>query len=97
MIFALEDFDHLTAYLKVMFGLGGVPVADAALGYYLRSYLPVLLLCGISSTPLGAIVYKKLSVRQQQVATTVLVVAGLLICTAYLVASTYNPFLYFRF
>ena len=96
-IFALEDFGHLTAYLKVMFGLGGVPVADAALGYYLRSYLPVLLLCGVSSTPLGAVVYRKLSVRQQQVATTVLVIAGLLICTAYLVASTYNPFLYFRF
>ena len=27
----------------------------------------------------------------------VLVAGGLVVCTAYLVASTYNPFLYFRF
>jgi alginate O-acetyltransferase complex protein AlgI len=28
---------------------------------------------------------------------TVLVAGGLLVCTAYLVAGTYNPFLYFNF
>ena len=65
--------------------------------HYLRSYLPVLVLCGLSSTPLGAVLYRKLNVRQKQAVTTVLVLAGLMICTAYLVASTYNPFLYFRF
>ena len=43
-IFALEDFGHLTGYLKVMFGLGGVPVTDGAFGYYLASYLPSLIL-----------------------------------------------------
>ena len=96
-IFAIEDFSHLTAYLKVMFGLGGVPVANAALGYYLTSYLPILLLAGIASTPLGVTVYRKLRSRTQQVVCTLLVTAGLVVCTAYLVASTYNPFLYFRF
>ena len=96
-IFAIEDFSHLTAYLKVMFGLGGVPVANAALVYYLTSYLPILLLAGIASTPLGVTVYHKLRTRTQQVVCTLLVTAGLVVCTAYLVASTYNPFLYFRF
>ena len=96
-IFALEDFGHLTGYLKVMFGLGGVPVADGAFGYYLASYLPSLLLCAVASTPLGMAVYRKLKPRVQQVVCTVLVSGGLIICTAYLVASTYNPFLYFRF
>ena len=38
-IFALEDFSHLGDYLKVMFGLGGVPLIDGAFGYYLASYL----------------------------------------------------------
>ncbi|MBR2934151.1 MAG: MBOAT family protein [Oscillospiraceae bacterium] len=96
-IFAIEDFGHLTAYLKVMFGLGGVPLADGALGYYLTSYLPILLVSAAASTPLGVMTYRKLKPRTQQVACTLLVVAGLVVCTAYLVASTYNPFLYFRF
>ena len=96
-IFAIEDFSHLTAYLKVMFGLGGVPMVNAALGYYVTSYLPILLLAGIASTPLGVMVYRKLKPRAQQVVCTLLVTAGLVACTAYLVASTYNPFLYFRF
>ncbi len=96
-IFALEDFGHLGAYLKVMFGLGGVPLADPAFGYYLRSYAPILIIAAIASTPLGASLYRRLSRRGQEAACTVLVIAGLVVCTAYLVASTYNPFLYFRF
>ena len=96
-IFAIEDFSHLTAYLKVMFGLGGVPVTNAAFGYYLTSYLPILLVAAVSSTPLGVKLYGKLKPRVQQVVCAGLVTAGLVVCTAYLVASTYNPFLYFRF
>ena len=96
-IFALEDFGHLAGYLKVMFGLGGVPVSDGTFGYYLASYLPSLLLCAVASTPLGVTLYRKLKPGTQQVVCTILVVAGLVVCTAYLVASTYNPFLYFRF
>ena len=96
-IFAIEDFGHLTAYLKVMFGLGGVSVVNSAFGYYLTSYLPILLVAAVASTPLGVTVYRKLSPTGQKVACTLLVTAGLVVCTAYLVASTYNPFLYFRF
>ena len=96
-IFAIEDFSHLTAYLKVMFGLGGVPVTNAAFGYYLTSYLPILLVAAVSSTPLGVKLYNKLNSRTQQAVCAGLVTAGLVVCTAYLVASTYNPFLYFRF
>ena len=96
-IFAIEDFSHLTAYLKVMFGLGGVPLTNGAFGYYLTAYLPILLVAGVASTPLGVMVYRKLKPRAQQILCTMLVVAGLVVCTAYLVASTYNPFLYFRF
>ena len=96
-IFAIEDFTQLGGYLKVMFGLGGVPIANGAFGYYLRSYLPVLVIAGLASTPLGAKLYKKLSARPAQAAGAVLILAGLVLCTAYLVDGTYNPFLYFRF
>ena len=96
-IFAIEDFSHLGTYLKVMFGLGGVPLADGAFGYYLTSYLPILCLAALASTPLGAACCRKLGLRARQVSCTVLVLAGLVVCTAYLVDGTYNPFLYFRF
>ena len=96
-IFAIGDFTQLAGYLKVMFGLGGVPATDGAFGYYLTSYLPILCAAAVASTPLGLTLYRKLSQRGQQAVTTVLVIAGLVVCTAYLVASTYNPFLYFRF
>ena len=96
-IFAIEDFAQLGSYLKVMFGLGGVPLMDAKLGYYVTSYLPILLVAAVASTPLGAKLYRKLKTPAAEVVCTVLVLAGLVVCTAYLVDGTYNPFLYFRF
>ncbi len=96
-IFAIEDAGHLAGYLRVMFGLGGVPLADSAFGYYLTSYLPILCIAGLASTPLGASLYRRLKPRAAQTVCAVLVLAGLVVCTAYLVDGTYNPFLYFRF
>ena len=96
-IFAIEDFAQLGSYLKVMFGLGGVPLMDAKLNYYVTSYLPILLVAAVASTPLGAKLYHKLKTPAAEVVCTVLVLAGLVVCTAYLVDGTYNPFLYFRF
>ena len=96
-IFAIEDLPHLAGYLKVMFGLGGVPLANGAFGYYLTSFLPILCAAALASTPLGATVYRRLGTRAQQIVCTLLVAAGLVVCTAYLVAGTYNPFLYFNF
>ena len=96
-IFAIEDLGHLASYLRVMFGLGGVPLADGTFGYYLTSFLPVLCVAAVASTPLGRAIYRSMGTRAQQAVCTVLVAAGLLVCTAYLVAGTYNPFLYFNF
>ncbi len=96
-IFAIEDFGQLGAYLKVMFGLGGVPLADGAFGYYLRSYLPLLVIAAVGSTPLLSMAWRKLRARPAAVALPVLLLAGLMVCTAYVVDATYNPFLYFRF
>ena len=96
-IFALEDFSHLAAYLKVMFGLGGVPLADGTFGYYLTNYLPALCVAALASTPLGAAVYRRFGLQVRQAVCALLVAGGLLLCTAWLVAGTYNPFLYFRF
>ena len=62
-IFAIEDFGQLGEYLKVMFGLGGVPLIDGAFKYYAANYLPVLCISALAATPLGAAVYRRLNVR----------------------------------
>ena len=80
-----------------MFGFGGVPLYDAVCIYYLRSYGGVLLLCALCSTPLLKRAYLALGRKAQQVIGIAAVVCAMLLCTAYVVASTYNPFLYFRF
>ena len=96
-IFAIEDFGHLMDYLKVMFGMGGVPFVDSTFGYYATSYGPILCIAALASTPLGVTLFRKLKPRMAMVTTTILVLAGLILATAYLVDASYNPFLYFRF
>ena len=96
-IFALEDFGQLGAYLSAMFGFAGGGLWDPAFGYYLRSYLVVLVIGCITATPLCTGLWRRIPKRGQAVVLPVLVLAGLLLSTAYLVDATYNPFLYFRF
>ena len=96
-IFAVEDFSQLGAYLKAMFGLAGGGLTDAAAWYYFRSFLPVLLISAVASTPLAARLWRRLPERSMRLLLPVLLLAGLVFSTAYLVDATYNPFLYFRF
>lgn len=96
-IFALEDFSHLGPYLAALFGRAGGGLWDGAFFYALRSYLPMLLLSALASTPAGRDVWKRLGGRTRRLLLPVLLLAGLLLSTCYLVDATYNPFLYFRF
>ena len=95
-IFAIEDFSRLGGYLKTMFGLGS-GVADPAAAYYARSFGPILLIACLAATPLAKKLWEKLPKQARAILLPVLLLAGLVLCTAYLVDATYNPFLYFRF
>ena len=96
-IFALEDFSQLTGYLSAMFALNGAGLWRAADSYYLMNFaflFPVLI---AASTPLAAHLWARLPERVRPGAALALCVCALILCTAYLVDATYNPFLYFRF
>ncbi len=95
-IFAVEDFSAMGPYLAAMFGFGAGAL-DTDFLYYFRNYLPILAIAVAAATPLGKIVWHKLPQRARQAAFPVLMLAGLVFTTAYLVDGTYNPFLYFRF
>ena len=93
-IFALEDPQALAAYLRIMLGFGGTPLVNGQAVYYLRSFLPILIAAAIGSTPLPVNLWNRMENRSLRL---IVLLMGLILCTAYVVASTYNPFLYFRF
>ena len=85
-----------------MFGGTGVPLVTAETLYYLRSYAVVFLLGIIGCTPLPATLVKrfaagKKTARVYRVLEVAALVVLLLVCTAFLVDGSFNPFLYFRF
>ena len=94
-IFAMEDLSVCGAYLADCFG--GAPLWNALDGYRLRSYAVTLLALVLASTTLGKTLWDRLPAKAQKVLTPVLMILSLVICTAYLVDGSYNPFLYFRF
>ena len=93
-IFALEEPRQLGDYLQVMAGFTGAPLVNGQAVYYLRSFLPVLIAASVGSTPLPAKLWNRIGNRGIRL---LILLAGMILCTAYVVASTYNPFLYFRF
>ena len=94
VIFALEDPVQLGEYLRTMVGLNGAPLLNSQTLYYLRSFLPVLILAGVCSTPLVSNLRNRINNKPIRL---LILILGMVLCTAYVVASTYNPFLYFRF
>ncbi len=96
-LFAIEDFSALGPYLGAMFGFAGGGLCNGAAFYYLGSYLPIMLIAAVGSTPAGKGLWHKLPERAQKVLCPLLMLFALLLSTAYLVDGTYNPFLYFQF
>ena len=96
-LFAVEDFSHLGPYLSAMLGFAPGGLTGGAVLYYLRSYLPMLLTAAAASTPLAKKLWDRLGEKPRLALLPILLLTGLLLCTAYLVDATYNPFLYFRF
>ncbi len=90
-IFQITDMAQLGLFLQRMFAF------DFSLDwlYYLRNYAVILLIGILFSTPLPEKLYKRL----EHLRLVPVLVCGviLVVCVAYLVDASYNPFLYFRF
>lgn len=102
VLFAGESLAQVGGDLAGIFGAAGIPFSGAQTLYFLRSYAVVFLLGIVGATPLPAMLYRLLEgTRAGDTALVVLkplaLLALLLLCTAYLVDGSFNPFLYFRF
>ena len=102
VIFDATDMSQAFSYLKAMFGTGGYPLTSAASSYYFRSYFVVLMIALLGATPIPKSFCRR--IQQWKTGTAVMLFAEplalsalLLICTAFLVDGSFNPFLYFRF
>jgi len=101
VLFVFEDAAGLTGYLLALAGqgIGGGLVNDRIL-YLLSSYGLILGAAVIASTPYPARLFRRLTDGRPALAKWLkpaLVLASLVVSTAFLVDSSYNPFLYFRF
>ena len=96
VLFSIEDLAGCVMYVRSMF-FGGAGLCSRTFLYYLRSFAPGIAVMILASTPLAKRLYARLPQGVSRILSPVLVLASLLLCTAYLVDSTYNPFLYFRF
>jgi len=101
VLFNATDLAQAVSDIKGMFGFGNVPFVTGETLYYLRSYGILFLLGFVGATPLVKQLHTKLSGGKYgsvvAVIEPVLMIGALLICTAYLVDGSFNPFLYFRF
>ena len=94
-IFAMDDLGVCGQYLSACFG--SAPLWSSTDGYTLRTYAVTFLVLILASTTLGRRFFQRLPQRAERIVTPILMLLSLLVCTAYLVDGSYNPFLYFRF
>ncbi|MGM9624737.1 MAG: MBOAT family O-acyltransferase, partial [Eubacteriales bacterium] len=99
LIFYFENMGEGIAYLKTMFGIGSAGLISQADVYALLHRAVFIAILVIASMPAPRRLFYRFY-EKSAAARYITAAAGLLVTilvTAYLVDSSYNPFLYFRF
>jgi len=96
VIFQLGNVSDIVSYIGAMFGANSRIIESTDI-YNLLNYLDILLIAAFLSTDILRKIWSRIPEKRQQILAPIGVVMVLVLSTAYLVDSTYNPFLYFRF
>ena len=96
VLFAFTDLSQMTHYLSLMFN-GAGSFANGMTWFYLRNNAVLLIICILAATPLANTKLNPMRKRIGRIVEPLLVIAAFVLCTASIVSSSYNPFLYFRF
>ena len=102
VVFDSSDMKTAVQYILAMFGGGDYPLISAEAVYYLKSYAMMLVISALGSLPLAGNIISRLRAngRAELVLNALepfVLLAILVVSTAYLVDGSFNPFLYFRF
>lgn len=96
-IFYFTDIKQLGSFFADLFNFSNGIIGSQAITLLL-SYLPILIVAAIASTPLGSKIYNRFKdTKSIWIPEFLFCVIILAISTASLVNQSYNPFLYFRF
>lgn len=91
VIFDINNFKDIFDYFNAMFNINN-KLIDSTFIYYLIPNITLLIISIISSTPIiKTILDKNIYIR------FVVIILGFILCVSFLVDSSFNPFLYFRF
>ncbi len=97
VLFYFEDMGEMGSFILRLFGSDGFGIS-ADLKATVFSYIPLLLSAAVFSTPLPKKLYKLIkSPLALCVFDNIACILAMTVCTAELVSSDYNPFLYFKF
>lgn len=96
VFFSSVDLTAAIDYLKILFCMGGVPLANTYTLYLLRTNLLLLAIGCIAASPEPMKQFNILC-KKSAVIAIIMILLVLVLATAYLIFSSYNPFLYFRF
>ena len=99
VIFELGSPVEIFHYLGNMFALNAIDIYNFEAIYTLKSNSVLLLISGIGVVPLFKNIYERYSniIFIRAVTMPVFYVVVLMVSIAYLIDSSFNPFLYFRF
>ncbi len=97
VLFYFENMSDMGVFIARLFGADGFMMHGSIVSC-ITGYIPLLIAAALVSTPLFSFIYHKIKSR----AVTAVIdnagsIAALLLCTASLASSAYNPFLYFKF
>ncbi len=96
VLFSANNLWEAVRYMGAMFGIGGGGFVNTNFVYDLTANLVLIIAGIIALTPYPAKLGRKYLAKSPSYATIPVAIA-LLLCTAYMVGSSYSPFLYFRF
>lgn len=100
VIFSGTDMNTILSQILGLFGIGATGFVSSVSIYYLKSYLIILLIAIIGSTPIAKTIAEKLKKKYPKtinVLEMIFLIILLIVCVAYIVSGSFNPFLYFRF
>lgn len=98
IIFDGKGYEMIFENIKGLFGIGNVALISNEVIYYFRSFMVVLIVAIIGSTPIPKkIVSSKRIEKIINILEPIFLIFILILSTSYIIDGSYNPFLYFRF
>ena len=98
VLFRSVTLGRAGAYFGAMFGLSGNSAVDTAAVEALKNHGSALVICAIGSTPFVGWLQRKLGpLGSSETMKNIVCLLLLVLSAAYVVSSSYNPFIYFAF